>query len=333
MAATAIIHAAEGLDKRLSVANVESRRKAINDLMTKAMRDGVDYGKIPGTPKPTLYKPGAEKICSMFQIAPRIVITDMSTPDTLRYQVRVELYANGGTIFLGEGIGTASSAETKYQWRAAVCREEFDAMPEDRRRVAYKRSNNEQGFYTIIQVRTECEDQDNTIVKMAKKRALIDAVLTVTAASDIFAQDVEDFATDDDLDTVPATGQGQQPQQGQQRTQQTQSRQQTQQRAQPAQQQQRTQSTQQQRPAGRTISTAQSGRFYAIAAKGGKTDADIKQYLFSTFKIEHSRDLLMADYDDACAWAASTATQQQHVEDPLEPEDDFGTYEGEGRQF
>ena len=36
-------------------------------------------------------------------------------------------------------------------------------------------------------------DVYNTVLKMAKKRALVDATLTATAASDIFTQDVEDF--------------------------------------------------------------------------------------------------------------------------------------------
>jgi hypothetical protein len=36
-------------------------------------------------------------------------------------------------------------------------------------------------------------DYYNTCWKMAKKRALVDAVLTVTAASDIFTQDVEEM--------------------------------------------------------------------------------------------------------------------------------------------
>ena len=34
----------------------------------------------------------------------------------------------------------------------------------------------------------------NTVLKMAKKRALVDAVLTATAASDIFTQDLEDIS-------------------------------------------------------------------------------------------------------------------------------------------
>jgi len=33
----------------------------------------------------------------------------------------------------------------------------------------------------------------NTILKMAKKRAQVDAVITATAASDIFTQDIEDL--------------------------------------------------------------------------------------------------------------------------------------------
>jgi hypothetical protein len=36
-------------------------------------------------------------------------------------------------------------------------------------------------------------DTYNTVLKMAKKRALVDATLTATAASDIFNQDLEDY--------------------------------------------------------------------------------------------------------------------------------------------
>ncbi|MEC2076308.1 hypothetical protein [Metabacillus fastidiosus] len=40
-----------------------------------------------------------------------------------------------------------------------------------------------QDSYTIV----------NTVLKMAKKRALIDAVLSATRASGLFTQDIEDF--------------------------------------------------------------------------------------------------------------------------------------------
>jgi hypothetical protein len=45
----------------------------------------------------------------------------------------------------------------------------------------------------IQQIRVSPSDMANTILKMAKKRALIDAVLTATGASDIFSQDIEDL--------------------------------------------------------------------------------------------------------------------------------------------
>lgn len=35
-------------------------------------------------------------------------------------------------------------------------------------------------------------DYYNTVIKIAKKRAFVDAILTTTAASDIFAEDVEE---------------------------------------------------------------------------------------------------------------------------------------------
>ena len=92
---------------------------------------------------------------------------------------------------LGTGIGEPSSAESKYQWRSVVCDEEWNETPKDRRRTKWKKGNN--GAYVVREVRAEMEDVANTVLKVAKKRAQIDAVLTVTTASDIFAQDLEDL--------------------------------------------------------------------------------------------------------------------------------------------
>jgi hypothetical protein len=51
-------------------------------------------------------------------------------------------------------------------------------------------------------------DYYNTCWKMAKKRALVDAVLTVTAASDIFTQDVEEMVENGTIEpkseTIPS---------------------------------------------------------------------------------------------------------------------------------
>lgn len=138
------------------------RSKAIHAIMKEAMKDGTDYGVIQGCGnKPTLLKPGAEKLLMMFQVAPRVTVTDLSTPpDVYRYRVQVSLISQSG-VYLGDGIGECTSLEKKWHERRDG---------------------------TILNASDSC----NTILKMAKKRALVDAVLTVLGASDIFTQDIED---------------------------------------------------------------------------------------------------------------------------------------------
>lgn len=152
---------------------------------------GVHYGTIPGTPKPTLYKAGAEKLASVFRLAIEPRVTDCSTPDEIRFRVEARVTSAASGVYLGSGIGECSTREAKYQWRAAVSSREFAATPADRRRIKFGRAAD--GAQDVEQVRTEPSDLAGTVLKMAKKRALVDAVLTVTAASDIFAQDLEDL--------------------------------------------------------------------------------------------------------------------------------------------
>ena len=176
---------------RRSTEQMLAQRSAIVEAMTTVMRKEIDFGTIPGTPKPTLYKPGSEKILAMFNLAATPTAEDLSTPDCIRYRVHVTITHAPSGIILGTGIGEASSAESKYQWRSVVCDEEWNETPKDRRRTKWKEGHS--GPYAMRQVRAEMEDVANTVLKMAKKRAQVDAVLTVTAASDLFAQDIEDL--------------------------------------------------------------------------------------------------------------------------------------------
>lgn len=182
------ISIAEG---RLNPNAIIAQRNAIIECLQKTMKRDVDFGIIPGTPKPTLFKPGSEKVLSMFHLGTRIVVEDLSTPDRYHYRVRVVIFHQPTDVVLGEGIGEASSAESKYQWREVICQEEWDATPEDRRRTKWKKANPKP--YSVRQVRADMDDISNTVLKMAKKRAQIDATLTCTAASDMFAQDIEDL--------------------------------------------------------------------------------------------------------------------------------------------
>lgn len=187
--------------------------QAIQQVMASVMQPEVHYGVIPGTGgKPSLYKPGAEALLSAFKIAVRPVIAESRSDDGhITYDVRCIGEHMGTGYVIGEGVGSASTAEEKYAWRGAVCEEEFNATPEDRKRVKWfkgyfdKERREQVPPYSINQVRTNARDQTNTVLKMAKKRAMIDLCLTALAASDIFTQDLEDQDADPDAPPRQAT--------------------------------------------------------------------------------------------------------------------------------
>ncbi|MDE2470222.1 MAG: hypothetical protein KGL35_16100 [Bradyrhizobium sp.] len=176
--------------RSLTAADVQAQVNLMQDVMRKTMFDGTHYGKIPGTQSVSLYKAGAEKLMATFRLAADPETEDLSCDGEIHYRVKVRLLSASGQ-FLGAGIGECSSREDKYAWRAMVCQEEFDATPENRRRVKFARYQG--NVEKKKQVRTNPSDVANTILKMAKKRAQVDAVITVTAASDIFTQDIEDL--------------------------------------------------------------------------------------------------------------------------------------------
>ena len=51
----------------LTAAQVKAQVQLIQQVMESVMLKDVHYGTIPGTPKPTLYKAGSEKILSTFR--------------------------------------------------------------------------------------------------------------------------------------------------------------------------------------------------------------------------------------------------------------------------
>lgn len=173
---------------RFSAVEIRQRVNLVQEVMQGIMIRDTHYGTIPGTPKPTLYKPGAEVLCVTFRVAPKYKIEDLSVEGVARYRVTCSGFHQTTGVDLGEGVGECSSGEEKYKWRGAACKAELDATPENMRRKKYYKNGN-----TADQIRTEPADLANTILKMACKRAMIAMTLNVTAASDIFTQDIEDL--------------------------------------------------------------------------------------------------------------------------------------------
>lgn len=176
----------------MTAVEVRTQVNLVQEVMKAVMKNNTHYGTIKGCGnKPTLLKPGAEKLMATFRLSADPLVEDLSSPDIIRYRIKVNMLAPNGS-FVGAGIGECSSDEEKYKWRASVCEEEFDATEIDRRRDKWKPGWN--GPPTCIkQIRTNPADVANTVLKMAKKRALVDGVLTATGASDIFTQDIEDI--------------------------------------------------------------------------------------------------------------------------------------------
>ena len=180
------------------IAAIQQNITRVQAAKAAVMKNGTHYGVIPGTPKPSLLKPGAEIINLMFGVSvdpdPSAFTTDEGHDDVglpfFRCSVRMLLKTRTG-VFLGASYGSASSLEEKYKWRRATGQKEFDAAPDGRRRVKFRRGKN--GEYEELQVRTEVEDIRNTIVQMAMKRAEISGTKRVHALSDMFSQDLEDL--------------------------------------------------------------------------------------------------------------------------------------------
>jgi hypothetical protein len=178
----------------LPVSVIKKQFAHLHELMADVLKKDEDYGTIPGTNKPTLYKPGAEKICTMFRLDPQFeVLRNVLDDDFILYDVKCDMFSITTGRRLGSGLGSCNSREEKYNWKKAHSDAEYEATAPDRRRlkVFVKKDGT---TYNQKQIRTNPYDTMNTIEKMACKRAMVAAVLITTNASAIFTQDLEDQA-------------------------------------------------------------------------------------------------------------------------------------------
>lgn len=286
----------------LSKEAIVARINKIHEVAKSVMKKDVHYGTVPGAKKQSLWKPGAELLLSTFRIARKVLVTDLSTDDEVRYRVECQGTDCFSGVYLGSGIGECSSNEEKYKWRRAVCHEEFNATPEDRRRLKWKTGKEN---YTEKQVRMNPCDLVNTIVKMATKRAMIDLALVVTAASDIFTQDIEDLP--EEFASAAVSGEGGAVGQENAAPMKPPQRRSEQAAQQPSEQQKPTpqatsnsvqkQQGQQDAP---VISEPQARRFYAIWKNGGYDEGEVKECLLKKYGVNDSREILRKDYDAIC---------------------------------
>lgn len=205
------------VDAPRSVKEIVAQVKLIQDVMREVMQEGEHYGTIPGCgDKKALLQPGAQKLCMTFRLTPEYVIQEVDLPGGHKeYRITCTLKSIGSQVPVGQGVGSCSSMESKYRYRGGTrkcpeCGKEAIIMGK-----RFKPNDPEPGWLCwatkggcgskwdkddeIItgqsmekQENPNPADTFNTVLKMAKKRAFVDATITATAASDIFTQDVGD---------------------------------------------------------------------------------------------------------------------------------------------
>ncbi len=140
---------------RRMAAEEEERRELIREFISRNLKSGTDYGTISlgrRESKPSLFKPGAEKICLLLGWRP----TFSADTDTL--------------AMLGPGPGTF----------AYLCR-----LVDSQGRIVGEGRG-------VTELREQSRWTVNVAMKVALKRAMVDAVLRVAGLSDVFSQEIEE---------------------------------------------------------------------------------------------------------------------------------------------
>ena len=173
--------------------------KAVNEfqqIVHQQLIEGNDWGIIPGTSKPTLLKPGAEKIAKLLGLSDQYEIVDRQedwNKPFFRYLIKCKLIHVATQSLISEGLGECNSMESRYRWRW-VSERDLPPGTDKTKLVAQERHATSGGHWIVF--RFENDDiysQVNTILKMAKKRALVDAALSAGRLSNVFTQDIEDM--------------------------------------------------------------------------------------------------------------------------------------------
>lgn len=188
-------------------------------IIADVLKEGQDFGTIPGVSKKCLLKPGAEKITDSLELYPDYeainVIEDFDKP-LFFYRYRCLLRQRGSDLIVATGIGSCNSMEDRYRWRKAE-----RTCPTCQKATIIKGKKDYGGGWLCYVKKGGCgakfkdgdaalesqtvgkvpnpdlHTQVNTIDKMAQKRALVAANLNL-GFSDQFTQDVEDLGPDAD---------------------------------------------------------------------------------------------------------------------------------------
>jgi len=179
-------------NQAMTAGDVRKQVNLIQEVMEAVMKKDEHYGIIPGCKKPSLFKPGAEKLCMTFRLSPDYeeLSGTREEDNFISYKIKCSLIYIPTGEMVGHGLGACNSKEKKYKERSVYPNR---ATAEEKSIGREEEKKSQSGNYKVIMVPVDPWEIQNTLYKMACKRALIAAVLNATAASDCFSQDIEDL--------------------------------------------------------------------------------------------------------------------------------------------
>ena len=145
----------------ISIEDSKGRLKEMQRFIAELMKDGIDYAVIPNTSgKPTLLKPGAEKLNQIFGFYPEFFKLNETIDHTTPFyyvEYKCVLKSKKTGVKQAEGIGSCNNREK-------------------------------------AKLSVDMYTQMNTINKVSQKRAYMAATLIATALSQQYSQDLDDDA-------------------------------------------------------------------------------------------------------------------------------------------
>lgn len=208
------VRQSQAVGAALSHKEISERLAFIAAVMRDNMKEGTDYGKIPGCgDKPGLFQPGAQKLSMTFQLNPAVQREEITDYPNYHRGYRLTVRVTNGSKF-ADGVGECSTLESKYRYKSAdrLC-------PSCGKPTIIKGKAEYGGGWICFAKKGGCgakyEDKDpvivgqntgkvendaapdhwNTVRKMAFKRAFVHAIINATNTSELWSQDLEDLAS------------------------------------------------------------------------------------------------------------------------------------------
>lgn len=289
----------------MGLAAATKRLEEFQEFVKGYLKENQDYGTIPGVKKPSLWKSGADKLCELYGLSDDYVEISKTIDwdkGLFDYELKCLLYR--GDRLVGTGLGSCSSYEGKYRWRTSqrkcpTCGKETIIKGKEEYGggfICFGKKGGCGAKFTDLDARItdqstgqmqnpDIADVKNTVLKMAKKRAKVDATIAVTRSSGLFTQDVEDTgaAPEERHESAPSWNELAD--------------------TKPSQQTTTAQPTVPSNGESSPISQRDKQALFALMSRNNKTQEDLKKFLKGNYGLDSALTIPAYAFADTCLWA------------------------------